>query len=55
MDRIADRVVSRLGTSGDVNATINLVVDGKVLVKYVIQGLRAQARAGGSPILGGSL
>lgn len=55
MDRIADRVVSRLGTSGDVNATINLMVDGKVLVKYVIQGLRAQARAGGSPILGGSL
>lgn len=55
MDRIADRVVSRLGTGGDVNATINLMVDGKVLVKYVIQGLRAQARAGGSPILGGSL
>lgn len=55
MDRIADRVVSRLGTSGDVNATINLVVDGRVLVKYVVQGLRAQARAGGSPILGGSL
>ena len=55
MDRIADRVVSRLGTGGDVNATINLVVDGRVLVKYVVQGLRAQARAGGSPILGGSL
>ena len=55
MDRIADRVVSRLGTGGDVNATINLMVDGRVLVKYVIQGLRAQARAGGSPILGGSL
>lgn len=55
MDRIADRVVSRLGTGGDVNATINLMVDGKVLVKYVVQGLRAQARAGGSPILGGSL
>ena len=53
MDRIADRVVSRLGTSGDVNATINLVVDGKVLVKYVIQGLRAQARAGGKAIVGG--
>lgn len=53
MDRIADRVVSRLGTSGDVNATINLVVDGRVLVKYVIQGLRAQARASGKAIVGG--
>lgn len=53
MDRIADRVVSRLGTSGDVNATINLVVDGRVLVKYVVQGLRAQARASGKAIVGG--
>lgn len=53
MDRIADRVVSRLGTGGDVNATINLMVDGKVLVKYVIQGLRAQARASGKAIVGG--
>lgn len=53
MDRIADRVVSRLGTSGDVNATINLMVDGRVLVKYVIQGLRAQARASGKAIVGG--
>ena len=53
MDRIADRVVSRLGTGGDVNATINLVVDGRVLVKYVVQGLRAQARASGKAIVGG--
>lgn len=53
MDRIADRVVSRLGTSGDVNATINLMVDGRVLVKYVVQGLRAQARASGKAIVGG--
>lgn len=54
MDRIADRVVSRLGTSGDVNVTIPLVLDGKILVKYVVQGLRAQAKAGGKSILGGN-
>ena len=54
MDKIADRVVSRLGTGGDVTANIYLTVDGKLLTKYVITQLRAQARAGGKTVLGGA-
>lgn len=47
MDRIADRVVSRLGTGSDGPVTINLLLDGKLLTNYVLQGLRRQARASG--------
>lgn len=54
MDKIADRVVSKLGTGGDVTANIYLTVDGKLLTKYVITQLRAQARAGGKTVLGGA-
>lgn len=52
MDDIADRVAARVGEGGDTNATIYLQIDGKTLVKYVINGLRSQARAGGSRIVG---
>lgn len=52
MDRIADRVVSRLGTGSDGPVTINLLLDGKLLTSYVIQSLRRQARASGQPAWG---
>lgn len=52
MDKIADRVVARLGTGGDVNATIQLVLDGKVVTQTVIKRLREQARATGQPVWG---
>lgn len=49
MDNIADRVVSRLAgqDGGDVNATIYLILDGEVLDRRVIKGLRKYARANG--------
>lgn len=52
MDKVADRVVARLGTGGDVNATIQLVLDGKVITQTVIKRLREQARATGQPVWG---
>ena len=52
MDKIADRVVAKLGTGGDVNATIQLVLDGKVITQTVIKRLREQARATGQPVWG---
>ena len=52
MDKIADRVVSRLGTGNDGPVTINLMLDGKTLTSYVIQSLRRQARGSGHPAWG---
>ena len=52
MDKIADRVVSRLGTGNDGPVTINLMLDGKILTSYVIQSLRRQARGAGQPAWG---
>lgn len=52
MDKIADRVVSRLGTGNDGPVTINLLLDGKTLTSYVIQSLRRQARGSGQPAWG---
>ena len=52
MDKIADRVVSRLGTGNDGPVTINLMLDGKILTSYVIQSLRRQARGSGQPAWG---
>lgn len=47
-DEIAHRIAMILQGSngGDVNATINLVVDGEILTSYVIKGLRRRSRAG---------
>lgn len=52
MDKIADRVVSRLGTWNDGPVTINLILDGRTLTSYVIQSLRRQARGAGQPAWG---
>lgn len=52
MDKIADRVVSRLGTGNDGPVTINLILDGKTLTSYVIQSLRRQSRGAGQPAWG---
>ena len=52
MDKIADRVVSRLGTGNDGPVTINLLLDGKILTSYMIQSLRRQARGSGQPAWG---
>ena len=48
-DEIAQRIAMILqgsDSNGEVNATINLVVDGDVLTTYVLKGLRKRARAG---------
>lgn len=49
MDTIAEKVVSLLSmeSGGDVNATIYLTLDGDVLDRWVIKGLRRRARATG--------
>lgn len=51
MDMIAERVVSLLSmeSGGDVNATIYLTLDGDVLERFVVRGLRSRARATGNP------
>lgn len=53
MDKIAERVVSLLGAEngGDINATIYLTLDGDVITKTTIKGLRKYARANGGNIL----
>lgn len=53
MDMIAQRVVSLLGdqNGGDINATIYLTLDGEILNRVVIKGLRKYARANGGSIL----
>lgn len=52
MDKVADRVVSRLGTWNDGPVTINLILDGRTLTSYVIQSLRRRARGSGQPAWG---
>lgn len=49
MDTIAEKVVSLLSmeSGGDVNATIYMTLDGDVLDRWVIKGLRRRARATG--------
>lgn len=49
MDKIAERVVSMISgeNGGDINATIYLTLDGEVLNRTVIKGLRKYARANG--------
>lgn len=52
MDDIAQRIAMTLNSQGggDVNATINVVLDGDVITTYVMKGLRRKARAGTSSI-----
>lgn len=52
MDVLANRIAQSLSvdSGGDVNATINLVLDGDVLTTYVMKGIRRRARAGTSTI-----
>lgn len=52
MDLIAERVVAALGgrDSADVNVTIPVTLDGKVLTEVVAKGLRQRARAYDSPV-----
>lgn len=52
MDRIAERVVQRIGTEGDVNVTIPIYLDGKLITTEVIRRLRSQARKDGQPAWG---
>lgn len=52
MDDIAQRIAMSLDSQGnsDVNATINLILDGEVLTTYVLKGLRRRSRAGTAAI-----
>lgn len=53
MDRIAEKVVQRLaGSEGDVNVTIPIYLDGKLITTEVIRRLRSQARKDGQPAWG---
>lgn len=52
MDRIAEKVVQRIGTEGDVNVTIPIYLDGKLITTEVIRRLRSQARKDGQPAWG---
>ena len=52
MDRIAERVVRLIGTEGDVNVTIPIYLDGKLITTEVIRRLRSQARKDGQPSWG---
>lgn len=47
-DEIAQRIAMILQSSdgGDVNATINVVLDGDTITSYFIKGLRRRSRAG---------
>lgn len=48
MDILANRIAQSLSVdgSGDVNAVINLILDGDVLTRYVIKNIRRRSRAG---------
>ena len=48
MDVLANRIAASISTDGggDVNATINLMLDGNLLTSYVLKGIRRNARAG---------
>lgn len=52
MEDIADRVVRKLGDTGDVNVTIPIYLDGKLITTEVIRRLRSQARRDGQPAWG---
>lgn len=52
MDVLANRIAQSLNVdgNGDINATINVVLDGDVITSYVMRGLRRRSRAGTSSI-----
>lgn len=52
MDVLANRIAQSLNVdgSGDVNATINVILDGDIITTYVMRGLRRRSRAGTSSI-----
>lgn len=52
MDVLARRIAANIGTDsgGDVNATINLMLDGDLLTSYVMKGIRRKSRAGTASI-----
>lgn len=52
MDVLANRIAQSLNVDGDgdINATINVVLDGDVITSYVMRGLRRRSRAGTSSI-----
>lgn len=52
MDDIAARVVKMLGDTGDVNVTIPIYLDGKLISTEVLRRLRSQARRDGQPAWG---
>ena len=52
MDKIADKVVAMLMGSGDVNLTIPIYLDGKLITTEVIRRIRNQSRASGQPAAG---
>lgn len=52
MDDIAARVVKMLGGGGDVNVTVPIYLDGKLITTEVIRRLRSQARRDGQPAWG---
>lgn len=52
MDILANRIAQSLNVdgNGDINATINVVLDGDIITSYVMKGLRRRSRAGTSSI-----
>lgn len=52
MDKIADKVVAKLEGGGDVNVTVPIYLDGKLITTEVIKRLRSQARSSGQPAWG---
>ena len=52
MEDIADLVVRKMGDTGDVNVTIPIYLDGKLLTTEVLRRLRSQARRDGQPAWG---
>ena len=52
MDVLANRIAQSLNVdgNGDINATINVVLDGDIITSYVMRGLRRRSRAGTSSI-----
>lgn len=52
MDVLANRIAQSLNVdgNGDINATINVVLDGDIITSYVMKGLRRRSRAGTSSI-----
>ena len=52
MDVLANRIAQILSvdSSGDMNATINVILDGDIITSYVMRGLRRRSRAGTSTI-----